>query len=181
MRISLARRKTLVLLFCGVGMVVQWFFAVPETINWFLLAVVVLAVATIVCFLCYSYLLGTHTFIKKVAHGNKSTRDVRILGGGKLLPEAEKKRQELGVNVQTLFEGAAYDPDSLWNRKERQWVKVRVLLFFILTLFLGTSALTGASFAAQVLLTKKAAASIIRTTEAPGLQKAPSINEPVGK
>lgn len=162
--------QALVLLLCGVGMVLQWYFAVPDLIGWFLGIVAVLAVACVVCFLRYSGLLGNHIYTKKVATSHKSTRDVRILGGRNLLPEAEKKRKSLKVDIQTLLEGAAYNADLLWSREERQWVKQRVLIFFILTLLFGTSALTGASFATQVLLTKKAAASVIRATEAPGLK-----------
>jgi hypothetical protein len=162
--------QALVLLLCGVGMVLQWYFATPATIAWFLGVVVILAVACVVCFLNYTGLLGTYVFIKKVATGPSSTRDVRILGGRHLLPEAEKKRKKHGVDVQSLLEGAAYNPDLLWSREARQWVKQRVLLFFILTLLLGTSALTGASFATQVLLTKQAAASVIRTSDAPALK-----------
>lgn len=95
---------------------------------------------------------------------------MRILGGRELRPEAERKRKKLGIDVQTLLEGAAYKADLIWTREARRWVKQRVLLFFILTLVFGTSALTGASFAAQVLLTRKAAASFIRGDEAPGIR-----------
>jgi hypothetical protein len=159
--------QRLVLLLCGVGMVLQWYLATPNTIAWFLGAVAVLAVTCVACFLRYSGLLATYVYIKREATGQKSVRDVRILGGRKLLREAEEKRKKHGVDIQALLEGAAYKTDLLWSREDRQWVKQRVLLFFILTLVLGTSALTGASFATQVLLTKKAAASVIRTTDAP--------------
>lgn len=162
--------QSLVLLLCGVGMVLQWYFAVPATIAWFLGMVAILAIACVVCFLRYTGLLGTYVFTKRVATGPSSTRDIRILGGRQLLPEAEKKRSQNGIDVQTLLEGAAYNPGLLWSREARQWVKQRVLLSFILTLLLGTSALTGASFATQMLLTKKAAASVIRTTDAPALE-----------
>ena len=162
--------QALVLLLCGVGMVLQWYFAVPDLIGWLLGIVAVLAVACVACFLRYSGLLGNHIYTKKVATSHKSTRDVRILGGRNLLPKAEKKRKSLKVDIQTLLEGAAYNADLLWSREDRQWVKQRVLIFFILTLLFGTSALTGAGFATQVLLTKKAAASVIRATEAPGLK-----------
>lgn len=163
--------QALVLLLCGVGMVLQWYFAAPSAIAWFLGAVVVLAIACVVCFLRYNGLLGIHIYTKKVPTGPKSTRDVRILGGRELLPDAEEKRQKLGLDIQSLLEGAAYNPDRLWSRETRHWVKQRVMLFFILTLVFGTSALTGASFATQVLLTKKAAASVIHATEAPGLMQ----------
>ena len=162
--------QKLVVLLCGVGMVLQWYLAAPNTIVWFLGGVALFAAACVLCFLRYSALLGTHIYIKKVATGPSSTIDVRILGGRALLPEAEKKRVKLRVDIQTLFEGAAYNPDLLWSRETRQWVKQRVVLCFVLTLVLGTFALTGASFATQVLLTKKAAASVIRTTESPGLR-----------
>jgi hypothetical protein len=162
--------QKLVLLLCGVGMVLQWYFATPNAIVWLLGAVAVLAVGSVACFLRYSGLLGTYVYIKKEATGPRTTRDVRILGGRELLPEAEKKRKKLNVDTQELFEGAAYKAGLLWSREARQWVKQRVLLFFILTLVLGTSALTGASFATQVLLTKKAAASVIRAADAPSLR-----------
>lgn len=162
--------QALVLLLCGVGMVLQWYLATPNAIAWFLGGVATLAVASVWSFLQYTSLLGTHVYLKKVATSRKSTRDVRVLGGRDLLPDAEAKRLKLGVDIQSLLEGAAYNTDLLWSRKARQSVKQRVLLFFILTLVFGTSALTGASFATQVLLTKKAAASVIRTTDAPGLK-----------
>jgi hypothetical protein len=161
--------QALVFLLCGVGMVLQWYFAVPESLEWFLGSVALLAVAAVLCFLRYNSLLGTYIYVKRIATGPTSVREVRILGGSALLPEAEKKRGELGIDVQRLLEGSAYNVDLLWSREARQGVKQRVVLFFILTLVFGTSALTGASFATQVLLTRKAAASTIRTTEAPGL------------
>ena len=163
--------QAIALLLCGVGMVLQWYFAVPDAIGWFLGGVAIFALATVVTFLRYSGLLGIHIYTKKVAIDARSTRDVRILGGRDLLPDAEKKRQKLGVDIQALLEGAAYNPDRLWSRESRHWVKQRVLLLFILTLVLGTSALTGASFATQVLLTRTAAASVIRSSDAPGLKR----------
>lgn len=162
--------QTIVLLLCGVGMVLQWYFAAPDAIGWFISAFAVLSIFAVVCFLHYSSLLGLYIYTKKVAVKQDSTRDERILGGRNLLPEAEEKRRKLAVDIQTLLEGAAYNPDILWSRQERQWVKQRVLIFFILTLVLGTSALTGASFTTQVLLTKEAATSVITTTDSPGLE-----------
>jgi hypothetical protein len=162
--------QAIVLLLCGVGMVLQWYLAVPGAINWFLGGVAVAAIACVASFLRYSRLLGTYVYIRKEAIDHKSTRDVRILGGRDLRPEAEETRKENSVDVQALLQGAAYNIEKLWTRESRQWVKQRVLLSFILTLVLGTSALTGASFAVQVLLTKKAAAGVIRTRDAPGLK-----------
>lgn len=158
-----------VLLLCGVGMVLQWYFAIPDVIERFLGVVAILTVTSILCFLRYSGLLGIYIYIKKVATSPSSTCDVRILGGRTLLPEAERIRAENNLDIQALLEGAAYNADKLWSREDRHWVKQRVLIFFMLTLVLGTSALTGASFAVQVLLTKKAAASVIHTTDAPAL------------
>lgn len=162
--------QAVVLLLCGVGMVVQWYFATPDSIPWFLAAVAILAIATVFSFLRYSGLLGTYVYVKQVVTSPTSTAPVRILGGRALKPSAEEKLSEEGVDTQALFEGAAYNPDLLWTRESRQWVKQRVVSIFILTLVLGTAALTGASFATQVLLTKKAAASVIRSADAPGLK-----------
>jgi hypothetical protein len=162
--------QKLVLLLCGIGMVLQWRFAEPHNLKWFLIMVALLAVAAVACFFRYSGLLGTYSYIKVVATSPTATREERILGGRELLPEAEKKRLQFSVSVQDLLKGAAYNPDLLWSRQSRQWVKQRVLAFFILTLVLGTSALTGASFATQVLLTKQAATKVIRSGDAPGLK-----------
>ena len=147
--------QAIVLLMCGVGIVVQWYIATPGRINGVLGSAGGLAVACAICFLKYSGLLSTYVYTKKIVSDSGEVRDERILGGRELLPEAEKKREKLKIDTQTLFEGAAYSPGLLWSRESRQWVKQRVLMFFILTLVLGTSALTGAGFATQVLLTKE--------------------------
>jgi hypothetical protein len=69
---------------------------------------------------------------------------------------------------------------SVWDRSDRQSVKTQVLLFFILALVFGTSALTTASFATQVMMTQKAAASVIKNSDAPGLKYA-SFHQGEGK
>jgi hypothetical protein len=161
--------QKLVVLLCGVFMVVEWYVATPAIALAMIWVVVVLAVSCVVCFLRYSGLIGTYVYIRKVAGKNQTIKEERILGGRRLLPNAEKTRTECNIDTQILFEGAAYRPDLLWDRADRQWVKTRVLLFFILTLVLGTSALTSASFATQVVLTKKAAASVLHSSDTPGL------------
>lgn len=163
--------QAIVLLLCGVGMVLMWYFATPANLRWLIIAMGALLVLTVLCFLRYSGLLGLYRYVKRVVTSPTTTLDDYLLGGRELLPEAEAKRKKLKIDTQALLEGAAYKPDLLWSRESRQWVKNRVLTFFILTLVLGTAALTAASFATQVLLTQKAAASVIRTDEAPGLQK----------
>jgi len=165
--------QAIVLLLCGVGMVLQWYFAAPGALKWFVLLIAAMLLLTLLCFLRYSGLLGTYRYYAEVVTSPRKTVKVPILGGRELLPEAEKKRRKLHVDTQTLFEGAEYKPDLLWSKESRQWVKQRVLIFFIFTLVLGTSALTAASFSVQVLLTQKAAASVIRTEESPGLNKKP--------
>lgn len=162
--------KHLVLLLCSICIVILWYFAVPESITWYFAVVVVLAIACVICFFRYSGLIGTYGYTKKVATSSNSTRDELILGGRVLLPKAESEMKRNNIDIQTLLEGAAYKTDSLWSREARQWVKQRVLLSFIFTLVFGTSALAGASFATQMLLTKKPAASVIHTTEAPSLR-----------
>jgi len=162
--------QAVVLLLCGVGMVLQWYLASPEAIQWFLAGVVILGIATVVCYLRYTNLLGMYVFTKNVVTSENSVVSVRILGGRALRANTEEKLAQEGVDTQALLEGAAYNPDLLWTRESRQWVKQRVVGFFILMLVFGTAALTGASFATQVLLTKKAAASVIQNADAPGLK-----------
>jgi len=156
--------RAVILLLCGLIVVLQWYFATPQTVIWLLAFAVVFAVACVISFLQYNSLLGTHVYTKVVATGSSSTRNLRILGGRKLLPEAEKIRQKNNITIQTLLQGAAYNVDLLWSRESRQWVKQRVLLLFILTLVFGTTALSGASIATQVVVTQKAAAIAIQNT-----------------
>ena len=54
--------QAVVLLLCGVGMVLQWYFAVPDAIAWFLAGVAILAIGSVLCFLRYSGLLGIYTY-----------------------------------------------------------------------------------------------------------------------
>lgn len=160
-----------VLLLCGIGMVVQWFMAAPNAILGMVIETAVLASIAFVCFLIYSALLRSHIYTKETDNGNGSSVRVPILGGLKLLPKAEKQLKNRQIDIQTLFEGAMYKEDLLWSRGSRAIVQTLVLLFFVLMLVFGTSSLTGAGFITQVLLTKKAAASVIRSDNAPGLSK----------
>src|SRR5256885_121972 len=98
-------------------MVIIWMLATPNTSLRLLL---VAAIATGVCFavfLSYSAMIGKYTFIKKIALSGTGTREVRLLGGRNLLPEAAAimKKKKIG-SLQELLEGAAYDVDKLWSR-----------------------------------------------------------------
>src|SRR6185436_14122172 len=78
--------QAIVLLLCGVGMVLQWYFAIPGAIGWFLVGVDILALGSVLSCLQYSGLLGIHIYKKKVTVNAKTTRDIRILGGRELRP-----------------------------------------------------------------------------------------------
>ena len=82
--------QKLVLLLCGIGMVLLWYFATPDIIGWLIGTVGALAIGSVACFLRYSGLLGTYIYVRKELTGKKSFRDIRILGGRELLPEAKK-------------------------------------------------------------------------------------------
>lgn len=156
-----------VLLLCGVFMVVEWHFADPSYVSWMVAAIVFITIMAFVFYLLYSNLLGTYGYHKPVPGPGGP---ILVLGGRILLPEAEEKRKENGINIQQLLEGAAFDVDKLWDRQNLQWVRTRAIVYFVLTLVLGTSALTMASFTTQVILTKKAATSVIYKSDAPGLE-----------
>ena len=158
-----------VFLFCAVGMTLQWYLASPTFINYYLAAVSTIGVLSFAAYIKYTSLLKIHVYHKLIGTGPESVRVKRILGGRTLLPEAEEIRKKKKISVQKLLEGAAYERDQLWSREAQDWVQTRVLLLFVFTLFAGTSALTGASFAVQVILTQKAASSVIRSSDAPGL------------
>jgi hypothetical protein len=162
--------QKMVLLLCGVFMVVEWYLSEPSLAGWMIAAVIVFAVGAVICYLKYDSLIGLYGYKKPVIGKNNKVEETLILGGRKLRPEAEEKCKEFGVKEQKLLEGAAFEVELLWDRNDLQWVRTRVLLFFILLLVMGTSALTTASFATQVILTKRAAVSVIHKDDAPGLR-----------
>lgn len=164
--------QKVVLMLCGVGMVVVWYFAEPKTVPILLFVGVALGLVCFGSFLIYSGMIGRYSFVKQVAVSPKKTPDVKILGGRDLLPSAVQTMKKNGItSVQDLFEGAAYDPDKLWSRESRQWVKTRIVALFVVVLFSGTLALTAIGFVTQVALTGKPVATIIRTSDAPVRQE----------
>ena len=92
--------QSIVLLLCGVGMVLQWYFADPADLAPFLGVVAFTMLATPICYFRYSRLLGLYEYVKEVPTTSKSTRSVRILGGRSLLPAAQKLLREKAVDVQ---------------------------------------------------------------------------------
>lgn len=162
--------KSVVLLFCAVGMVTQWYLARPETAPWILGVSIAFAMLCMVCFVMYSGDLGTYVYTMLVATSASTTKSRRILGGVELLPAAAEIQRAEGLTIQQLLEGADFDPDRLWSRESRRRVKTRVLLLFLFTLIVGTWSLTGISFATQVLITHQPAAGVITANQAPGLE-----------
>jgi hypothetical protein len=163
-----------VLLLCGVFMVVEWYFAGPTDATWMIVGFVTAAVLAFVFYLMYSSLIGSYGYKKPVLKDDNRYEETLVLGGRDLRPEAEEKRRQLGIDTQALLEGAAFNVDLLWDRPSLQWVRTRALVYFVMMLVLGTSALTTASFSVQVILTKRAASSVIHREEAPGLAKEPN-------
>ena len=159
-----------VLLLCGVFMVVEWYFAEPAYASWMICVFVIAAILAFVFYLMYSSLIGAYGYKKPVLKDNNRYVESLILGGRDLRPEAEAKRRQHEIDTQALLEGAAYNVDLLWDRPSLQWVRTRALVYFVVMLVLGTSALTTASFSVQVILTKKAASRVIRKDDAPRLQ-----------
>jgi hypothetical protein len=167
--------QSFVLLLCGVLMVVEFFFAEPSLVRWMIGAVVVIALGSVLCYFKYDELIGLYGYQKPV-HGNGGKVEKELIfGGRKLRPEAEKIRKTKHItDNQILLEGAAYNVGELWDRNELSWVRKRVLGYFISMLVLGTSALTMAGFTTQVILTKRAATSVINRDDAPGLKQTPT-------
>ena len=160
-----------VLLICGVFMVVEWYFAEPDNARWMIAGVVVASILAFVFYLMYSSLIGTYGYRINLTGKCDPQKDPLILGGRTLRPEAVETGRQNGItDTQILLEGAAYNVDRLWDRPNLQWVQTRALVYFVVMLVLGTSALTTASFSVQVILTKKAASSIIHKDDAPGLK-----------
>jgi hypothetical protein len=159
-----------VLLLCAVFMVVEWYFAEPANAAWMIGGVVGAAILAFVFYRMYSSLIASYGYKKPVLTNNNRYEETLILGGHTMRPEVEDKRKRLEIDTQALLEGAAYNVDLLWDRPNLQWVRTRALVYFVVMLVLGTSALSTASFAVQVILTKKAASSVIHKDETPGIK-----------
>jgi hypothetical protein len=159
-----------VLLLCAVFMVVEWYFAEPDNAHWMIAGVIVAAILAFVFYLMYSSIVAVYGYKKPVLKDNNKVEETLILGGRVLRPEAEEKRKQFGIETQALLEGALYNVDLLWDRPNLQWVRTRALVYFVVMLVLGTSALTTAGFSVQVILTKRAASSVVHNYEAPGLK-----------
>lgn len=104
------------------------YLATPQAVPWLVGAAVLLAVGCALSLFEYSTLIGAHVHVKEEVVDKRTTREIRVLGGRELLPEAAQACRDLGRGPSDLLQG----------------------------LVLGTSALTGASFATRVVLTKKA-------------------------
>jgi hypothetical protein len=163
--------RSFVLLLCGAFMVVVFYFAELIYLSWMISSVALFAILAMLFYLSYSSLIGTYGFRVPRPTKRDPKAEALVLGGRKLTQAAQKWVDKLGIGVPELLAGAQYKVDSLWDRDAQQWVKTRALLFFILMLAFGTTALTTAAFATQVILTKKAATSFIRIQDAPGPHK----------
>jgi hypothetical protein len=162
------KERNLVLLLCGVFMVVEFVLVEPPRLMWFTLAAAALAILAVVFFIQYGSIINVYGYKKSESDRNGKAVQTLILGGRKLRPEAAKKQKELGpgIDTQALLEGAGFKVDVLWSREELEWVRKRAIIYFILLLVVGTSALTVAGFATQMAVEKKAAS--ISGAPAPG-------------
>ncbi len=160
----------LVLLLCGIFMVVEYYFAEPSHVKSLVAATGLTALCAVIFFLRYSSLISTWGYTKPLPDRHGGVQETVVLGGRFLRPDVQQKLRD-GVDEQALLEGAAYNVNLLWDRANLQWVRTRVLFFFISTMVLGTSALTLAGFTTQVILTNRSASSVIHANEAPGLSK----------
>ncbi len=163
--------QKLLLLCCGIGIVIIWYSARPNTVLYLFIFGIIASILCVIAFLGYAGMVGKYTFIKRVQTGSKKLKDVRILGGRKLLPQAKAIMQQEGLTSdQELFERMVFDPDKLWNRQSRQWVKTWLIALFMILGLTGTLALSAVGFATQVILTGKPAASVIRAQNLSGAQ-----------
>jgi hypothetical protein len=111
------------------------------------------AILTAIFFVQYGSIINLYGYKKPEPGKNGAVVQTLILEGRKLRPEAAKKLKELQANnsgIQALLEGAGFNVNILWTRAELEWVRKRAVVYFILLLVVGTSALTVAGFATQL-------------------------------
>jgi hypothetical protein len=105
------------------------------------------AVAAVVSFLIYAFLVSLQTYQKDVSTAT-SERFIKIVGGFTLTPRAQKKRKT--QSIQAMFKDAAYDPDAIWERPGRALAQGLFALFFIAMTFSGTVALSSAAMVLMI-------------------------------
>ncbi len=159
--------QKIVLLLCGVGMVSIWYVAEPKTVPTLIVFSAIMGIVCLSSFLSYSWLIGKYSFSRPVKSRNGKGVICKILGGTTLLPSAARRlnRTKGSSSIQEILEASNWNPDKVWSRDSRQWVKFKVVVLFVLILFSGTLVLTTLGFITQVRLTGKPAAAIVRTTD----------------
>lgn len=170
------KERNLVLLLCGVFMVVEFVLVEPQRLLWYTLAASILAILTAIFFVQYRSIINLYGYKKPEPGKNGTVVQTLILGGRKLRPEAAKKLKELqadnpGIDVQALLEGAGFNVNILWTRAELEWVRKRAVIYFILLLVVGTSALTVAGFATQLQAEKNTAEAKAASSAMPAATK----------
>jgi hypothetical protein len=160
------KERNLALLLCGVFMVVEFVLTEPQRLTWITLAAAGFAILTVVFFIQYGSIINVYGYKKPVPGRSGSINQTLILGGRNLKPEAAKMKKNKNISTQDLLEGAAFSVDLLWEREELEWVRKRAVIYFILLLVAGTSALTLAGFSTQIMVEKKAASANGATTTA---------------
>jgi hypothetical protein len=101
------------------------------------LIIVITAVATLVLFLGYSFLVGRQTY--QLYPG--MTEEKQVIGGFRLTVKTRKVKDEKQVDDKTLLRGFADEVESVWTRGSRQAAKTVCITLYTLFLVCGTVAL----------------------------------------
>lgn len=95
--------------------------------------------------------------VAKDENGNEYVAEwITVVGGKKLLAEAEKQKKKNNISDQDLLSGTdpePYDEDKLWDRADRQSVQTKMSYLLMGLLTSGLAGLILVLFAAQVYIT----------------------------
>jgi hypothetical protein len=162
----------------GIGIVVLYFYATPEKLPSVISLSILFGAVVVISFLIYTYIASTLTFDMKVAKKGNKWEEVKTLGGFKLTIEAlneQEKKRKVGrtLSTQEIFAGSAYDHQKVWTKRSLGAAVTVLAFLYMAIMFSGTIGISGAGFALQVKLTKKAASDVLDKEDSPGLNKSP--------
>jgi hypothetical protein len=130
-------------LLTAVGLVILWSqFQSLDHLSTLTRIAILLGVLTLVFLVVYGFIIQVFTFQKEVAIAKDHIKNVKVIGGWALTPNAKKQIANRGLTLQDYFKGTAYNPDAVWTRVSRGIVKQLFVLCYIGLTVAGAVTLT---------------------------------------
>ena len=119
----------------------------PKQVGWLAKLAIGCGIGTIVFLLVYSWLISVYTYKKTTSPQTGQVRDIKIIGGFRLIENAKEELKKNVISVQQLFAGRGYEEDLVWTRASRAAAK----MFFVIS-YLGLTIFGVAALAATAMM-----------------------------